>query len=131
MNYLGLDFGLSHLGVAIADGPLAEPMATLPISSAFKLLPQIIARHHITALIIGLPDGPSQPQARRFIHQLQTLNCPVHIVDETLSSYDALTLLRHTSPSRRKSKEHAAAAAIILQSWLDLKIKGSVKSTDV
>jgi putative transcription antitermination factor YqgF len=119
MNYLGLDYGKKHIGVALAAGPLAEPLDTVDIVQAVKVIGQLADQHRVGGIIIGLPEGPVRSAAQNFIDQLLVLNVPVFPVDETLSSHDATASLLHTSRSRRKIRAHAAAAAIILQSWLD------------
>lgn len=116
MNYLGLDYGEKHVGVALAQGPLAEPLQTLPRSSVIKLLKTLIVKYTIDALIIG--DCPES-----FLNQLSQLGLPIHQVDETLSTIDATLSMLHTSQSRRRNLEHAAAAALILQNWLDFRVE--------
>lgn len=119
MNYLGLDYGLTHLGIAFADGPLASPLTTIPTAQAQKLLPVLVDTHHIDEIIIGRPDKSLKSEFDKFIKSLGIVNCGLRLVDETLSSHDARQKLLHTTQSRRKAKEHSAAAALILQSWLD------------
>jgi len=119
MNYLGLDYGLTHLGVAFADGPLASPLTTIPTTQAQKLLPVLIDTHKIDEIIIGRPDKSLKFEFENFLHYLEIRNLKLEIVDESLSSHDARQKLLHTTQTRRRTKEHSAAAAIILQSWLD------------
>ncbi len=112
MNYLGLDYGESHIGVALANGPLAEPLTTIATPRALQLIKQLIAGHKIDELVVGdCPEG--------FINKLSELELPINQADETLSTHDATQLLLHTTQTRRKNTEHAAAAAVILQNWLD------------
>ena len=114
MNYLGLDYGAAHIGVALATGPLAEPLATLNTNTCISELEILISQHNIKGIIIG-------NAASDFLNQLAIFNLPIHQTDETLSSQDAVKSLLHTTQSRRQQLEHSAAAAIILQSWLDSK----------
>lgn len=109
MNYLGLDYGLAHVGVAIATTPLAQPLTTIPTKSSLRLIKELIKKHYIDELIIG--DCPSE--------YVSHFDIPVHIVDETLTSHDARESLSHTTKSKRHNLEHAVSAALILQSWLD------------
>ena len=112
MSYLGIDYGSRHLGLSLADGSLAAPLTTLPTRQFLSALPALIHQHQVQALVIG-----SAPAA--FLHQLSVFNLPIHQIDETLTSQDATRLLFHTSPHRRQRLQHAAAATLILQSWLD------------
>lgn len=119
MNYLGLDYGLSHIGVAFSSGSIATPLLTLSPPKSLTFLSQIIDKYQIDALVVGMPEGSVAEPARQFARSLETLGKPVHMADETLSSRQAVDSLLHTTPARRQANEHAAAAAIILQSWLD------------
>ncbi|OGC93001.1 hypothetical protein A3D85_00545 [Candidatus Amesbacteria bacterium RIFCSPHIGHO2_02_FULL_47_9] len=119
MSFLGLDYGIKHIGVAVAAGPLAEPLTTLPASRAFKLINKLVDKRHIDTIIIGRPDKSLKKAFENFINSLEIRNSKLEIVDETLSSYDARVHLQHTTQKRRKQKEHSVSAAIILQSWLD------------
>lgn len=121
MNYLGLDYGAKHIGVAIATGPLAEPLTTIPTEKSTKLLKSLVDKHDIKGLVIGALDGSASPTVRQLTDQLSFLRLPIYLVDETLTSHDARQALLHTTQGRRQELEHAASAAIILQSWLDSK----------
>ncbi|MEK9201124.1 MAG: RuvX/YqgF family protein [Patescibacteria group bacterium] len=112
MNILGLDYGASHIGVALATGPLAGPLTTLSPRALIPSLKDIIKKHHIEAIIIGMHDASMHDTLLQF-------GIPIHEVDETLSSHDARQSLLHTTQTRRKQYEHSVAATIILQSWLD------------
>jgi putative transcription antitermination factor YqgF len=119
MNYLGLDYGTKHIGVAIATGPLAEPLTTLSTDKSIQLIKALVDKHDIKGLVIGVSDEASHPTVSELSKQLSFLNLPVYLIDETLSSHDARVALMHTTQTRRKDLEHAASAALILQSWLD------------
>lgn len=119
MNCLGLDYGQKYLGVAIASGPLATPLTTITTTKALEILPRLIETHQVKVIVIGLPEGPVHVAAEKFIKDLKTVHPEVQIVDETLTTHDAIKNLLHTTPTRRKVKEHSVAAALILQSWLD------------
>ncbi len=112
MNYLGLDYGASKIGVAIATGPLAEPLTTLNTKNAIQAIKDLIVKHNINTIIIG--DAPEN-----FINLLRIGHWSLVIVDETLSSHDAREKLLHTTQRRRKNLEHQVSATIILQNWLD------------
>lgn len=127
MNYLGLDYGQKHIGVAIAAGPLAEPLTTISTKNALQLIKELVAKHSIEAIIIGRPDKVLKFEFEAFINSFKIYNLKFKIVDETLSSHDARQSLLHTSQKRRRLAEHSASAAIILQDWLDNHPPYSVK----
>ena len=129
MNYLGLDYGTKHIGVALATGPLAEPLITIPPSKALKLIAELVKKYDISEIVIGQPDKVLKLEFKKFVNYLlakretrfEIVNCELKIVDETLSSMDARQSLLHTTQKRRRTGEHSAAASIILQNWLDSK----------
>lgn len=111
MNYLGIDYGFAKIGIALAVGPLAEPLATVKTEKAIRSIKLLINTHTIDSIVVG-----SCPE--KFLGELSEL-ATVHHVDETLSSHDARQSLLHTSQKRRRLSEHAVSASIILQNWLD------------
>lgn len=119
MNYLGLDYGLKHLGIAMAIGPLAEPVASVSTAKALHLIKEIADKNNISEIIIGQPDQTLKVEFEKFINSLKITNLKLIICDETLSSHDARQALLHTTQSKRKKIEHSVSAAIILQSYLD------------
>jgi len=125
MTILALDPGVKHIGLALATTNLASPLTTLGFSSSQQLiadLDPIVKKHRITHLIIGLPSGPLKP----FVLQLKQIlvqhfaQLKIYLFDETLTSHQAQKNLLHKKRRSRQKLSHAAAAAIILQSWLDL-----------
>ncbi len=56
MRILGLDFGLSIIGLAIAEGPLAEPLGQVKWQSSEKLI-EVISKNGPDLVVVGLPDG--------------------------------------------------------------------------
>ena len=124
MNYLGIDYGLAKVGLALAAGPLAQPLTTVSASQALKIIPRLIEKNSVKKIIIGLPDGVLRSPVQKFANELKNLgfgNLDLVLVDETLSSHDARQALIHTGQGKRRKLEHAVSAAIILQSWLDAK----------
>ena len=133
MRVLAVDPGERHLGVAVSDptGLVARPLTTLTHKARATDAAQLVAlavEHEAEAIVIGYAldsDGQPGPQARHAeklaeaVRALTTL--PVELFDESYSSHDALAALRATGAKRRAQREqiHAAAAATILQSYLD------------
>ncbi len=115
---LAFDYGLKHIGVAFAQSPLAEPVATLKTFSQIKPL---INRFQPERLIVGLPSGPLVPAVHNFAQRLKTnFHLPVVLHPETLSSQEAMIRLRQIKASRRKLKnDHPYAAALILEDYLE------------
>jgi putative Holliday junction resolvase len=136
---VGLDVGKTRIGVAISDATatLARPVGVLAAAgldaSAAHLVSQEIARlsaedDPVSAIVVGLPrrlDGsPSDltPRVERFAAELGAHSgLPVVLQDERLTSREAESRLaiREKDWRVRKERLDAAAAAIILQDYLD------------
>ena len=139
MRVVGLDVGERRIGIAVSDatGTLARPLGVLRPSGldgdALDLVSQEIARLAIEedgvgAIVIGLPrrlDGsPTDmtPRVEQFARRLGTKTAlPITFQDERLSSREAESRLAVTDKDwrSRKARLDAAAAAIILQDYLD------------
>ena len=136
---MGLDVGERRIGVAVSDatGTLARPLAVLRPSGldvdALDVVASEIARlaeeeDGVGAIVIGLPrrlDGTPTDMTLRvelFARQLGTrTSLPVSLQDERLSSREAESRLavRDKDWRSRKARLDAAAAAVILQDYLD------------
>jgi putative Holliday junction resolvase len=135
---VGIDFGERRIGVAVSDasGTLARPLRTIERGAsdadAVERLHTIIAElgkdEAVGSVVVGLPmhlDGSSSPQTRRITAMATLLSSrltvPVVMQDERLSSREAEERLavRVKDWRKRKAKLDAAAAAVILQDYLD------------
>ena len=128
MRYLGLDYGAKRIGVAIsdADGGFAFPHDTIPNDyTTIDRLQRFVKEEKIGAIVLGdarAVNGAANPitaDAETFAKSLEThLKLPVETVWEAWSSVEA----GRFAP---KGKEHddSAAAAIILQRYLDARRK--------
>jgi putative Holliday junction resolvase len=133
---LGLDFGRRRIGVARSDpsGALASPHTTLVRRlnrrPPFRALGEIADEVGAETLVMGLPldlDG-SENEWCEEVRAAGTkiaarLGRPLVFVDERLTSVQAEEALRgaglRRSDREDKGRIDAAAAAVILQSWLD------------
>ena len=135
---LAIDVGGRRIGLAISDPSrtLARPLSTLTVSSAAEGVTRVsdeIARLErdddgLSSIVVGLPvrlDGSASDETARvaaFIDALRTRTAlPIVTADERLTSREAesrLSVLEHDWRERKK-KLDAAAAAIILQEYLD------------
>lgn len=132
MRILALDVGEQRTGVALSDslGWLATPLTVLKSSSRraeLAAVVELVQSHQVEQVVVGYPrslDGSIGPQAQRvdkYVAQLRTQlpEVPIVLWDERLSTAHAERLLHEAG--RRVQREHidAAAAAVILQSYLD------------
>ena len=126
---LGFDFGLKRIGVAIGNTVTgsARPLATLEAESndeRFTAIAAWIKEWQPQLLVVGKPvdaDGRATDmtlRAERFGRQLAgRFGLPVKFADERHTSALAEDALK---PNRdNKAMIDAAAAALILQAWLD------------
>ena len=130
---LGLDVGDRWIGVALSDalGILASPLTRIERTddeAAVKAIAELVWKHEVRAVVAGLPysmDGNVGQQAVRvqdFLRKLaQSLSVPIETSDERLSTVAATQGMIEAGVSResRKGKIDAAAAALILQWYLD------------
>ena len=125
MKYLGIDFGLKHVGLALADGPLSEPLGEkiyTTLEELFNYLKRVGDEQEIDKIVIGLPEGKLAETIKKFGTNLASLtNKEVIYQDETLSSREAKDkLMEAGAPQAKRRLDHQAAAALILQEYLDM-----------
>ena len=138
MRVLGIDLGERRVGLAISDvsRTLARPLATVDVDGPDDALDRVVAAidrlaredDGLDAIVVGLPrrlDGSTTEATDRttaFVGALRGRTpIPVTTADERLTSREAESrlALRERDWRRRKKKLDAAAAAIILQNYLD------------
>jgi putative Holliday junction resolvase len=136
---VGLDIGERRIGVAVSDATatLARPLRVLRAAGldidALDIVVAEVSRlaeeeDGVAAIVVGLPrrlDGTATEmtsRVERFARSLQDrMSLPVTLQDERLSSREAESRLavRDKDWRSRKARLDAAAAAIILQDYLD------------
>ena len=136
---LGIDYGARRIGLALSDATatLASPwrLVQRPASEAgtlrlmIKEITSLIDDDDgLEAVVIGWPrrlDGSPTDQTKHveaFARAIEAqVAIPVVLQDERLSSHEAESRLaaRESDWRKRKAKLDAAAAAIILQDFLD------------
>ncbi len=129
MRYLGIDYGDSHIGLALGEDEtrLAMPLETLPnkgLDAFCDDIRRISERENVGTVVVGVPSLGSAFDAQRkkiedVIVRLQTrLTLPIIPADESFTSREAQHLLRE-SGGAPDTDEHAVAAMLILQAYLD------------
>ena len=136
---LAIDPGARRLGLALSDASatLATPWQVLESGGSIEgdvdTLAAIVTKlkaedDSLATIVVGLPlrlDGTPTDQtarARELAARLETVTgLPIVLQDERLTSREAeqRLALRMTDWRQRKEKLDAAAAAIILQDYLD------------
>ena len=133
MRAAAVDLGTVRVGLAVADelGLLAHPRPYLSgsnVRAVLEALADLAESEGITIFLVGLPkkldgvEGPAARRARRFAERLrERTRLPVELIDERLSTRHARARLRERGLSDRQARERidSAAAAVLLQGWLD------------
>ena len=139
---LGLDVGDVRIGVAISDplGILASPLAIInrfDEQAAIDSIASIVREHEVERVIAGLPlnmDGSLGEQAEKtmtFVAALgRHITVPTEYRDERLTTVSARELIQGVRRTNRNTRYDAAAAAVILQSYLDAKSQDRSNDSD-
>lgn len=132
---LALDIGRKRTGLAVSDatGTLATPYAVItahpPLGEVLRTADQLAAEPDgLSAIVVGRPlhlDGSPSPETAdidAFVARLRSRTVlPVFVQDERLTSVEAEARLSvgERDWRKRKARLDAAAAAVILQEFLD------------
>lgn len=133
---LGIDPGDVRIGVARTDPSaiLATPEETVARSADggtadLDRIAALVDETRAVIVYVGLPrslsggEGPAAGKVREFARSLATRirPCPVHLVDERLSTVTAEAVLRERGRKgqKRRAVVDQAAAVVILQSAID------------
>ena len=133
MRALGIDVGSKRIGVALSDhlGLLAAPLKAIAVRRGHELaeIAALVREREIDTVVIGLPtslDGSEGPQALRVRAFAERLAphlgaIPIAFADERFTTAEAERLMidRKLTREQRRDRIDAAAAAIMLQGYLD------------
>jgi putative holliday junction resolvase len=138
MRMIGIDLGQKRIGIAVSDATatLARPLKTIDrgpsdvdaVALLCAAIAEIAREEEVAGIVVGLPtrldgsDNEQTPRVKKMVALLsEQLTVPVVTQDERLSSHEADERLsfREKDWRKRKAKLDAAAAAVILQDYLD------------
>ncbi len=134
MRILGIDHGTRRIGVAISDElkMIAQPLEWIPaepVEKVWERLKTLTREKEVELILIGMPRnmdgtyGPAAQKVQAFVNSLrQHVGLPVKTWDERLTSVQANRVLiqGNTRRQKRRDKVDQMAAAILLQSYLDV-----------
>lgn len=127
---LALDLGAKRVGVAVCDELrlTVRPLSPILRRSWKDLLNQIkeqVRLLEVAGVVIGLPfnldgsEGAAAKLARETAEKFRlSLDVPVYLEDERLTTEEARSQMALIKPSERKQRFDSAAAAIILKDFL-------------
>ncbi len=133
MRILGLDYGSKRIGVAVCDelGLTAQGLATIARKNRgrdMEAIAELVRGYGVERIVVGYPvrldgtEGIQCEKVNRFVSLLES-SFPIPVVrwDETLTTWEAESLLQETGTRRRKRKAAVdrVAACLILQDYLD------------
>jgi len=127
-----VDFGLRKIGLAVSDPEelLATPFRSLEVGSVREAPARVAAAAREVeagAIVVGFPEGLEGQEARVEVRRVERFakalrkecGLPVHMIDESMSTREAEELVGIGRRAASDRALHAAAAAVILQRWLD------------
>ena len=137
MKFLGIDYGERRIGLALSDSTnmIASSYSNIfNNQKKYQAIKDMVESHKITHIVIGLPlllngqKGEKALMVEEFSEELRSfLENRVEIIleDERLTTVSAERILIQGDLSRKKRKEKidALAASLILQKYLDKKLK--------
>ncbi|ANY72332.1 MULTISPECIES: Holliday junction resolvase RuvX [Paenibacillus] len=132
---MGLDYGDRRIGIALSDvfGWTAQGLEVIERrrdGSELNRIAELVKEHEVGEIVVGLPKnmngtiGPRGEICMEFAGTLRdSLDLPVHLWDERLSTVSAERTLLEADVSRKKRKQvvDKMAASLILQNYLDSK----------
>ncbi len=126
MRVLGLDYGSSRCGCALADptGTIVTPIAAVPRPATRRgldALATLVAEREVERIVVGLPlslsseESAQTRETREFAARLARRlgeGVPIELHDERLTTRMAQRMEGASAP------EDSRAAALMLESWL-------------
>lgn len=135
MRVLGIDYGDSHIGLAVSDKLLltAQALGTYRSKSKEedkKYFKELVSKYEIGEIVLGFPlrmdgsPGTRVEKTKEFAGWLKNiLKIPIVFWDERLTTKQAHQILgrQKIKAKRKKTLEDQIAASVILSSYLESK----------
>ena len=133
-TYLGFDFGIKKIGLAVGQlitrttSPI-QTVRSIKQTPDWNTINKLINEWRPAGLVVGVStqsdgsDNPVTPKIHKFCRQLEgRFNLPVFQIDECLSTFAAKQILSDDlclSADKLWEVQDQLAAQLILQSWLN------------
>ena len=131
---IGLDLGSRRIGVAVSDSGWAVANGVGVITRCGQpdrdrdAVVSMVDEYSAVGVVVGVPvsmSGRAEAAARHALEEVESLRAvlavPVYTVDERLTTVEAARSLRAGGRSARRQRDviDQAAAALLLQTWMD------------
>lgn len=136
MRYLGLDLGVTSLGVSISDksGILVSPLKLIKFPReeydiALEEILKVILEYNINTVVLGLPKnmdntlGFAASRSMNFKKMLEEKGITVYLEDERLTTVEAINIMKNNGMKKinQKNKTDVLSAVLILEAFLKRK----------
>jgi len=127
-NYLAIDYGERRVGIAFASDSvgIAFPRETIDqkAKNIWAELERLVNENKITDFVLGIPvhhDKSKQKVVENFGDELKKKfpKVELRLQDESYSTEDATAMINSKINEKNKEKIDRAAAAVILQRFLE------------
>ena len=135
MRTLGIDYGMSKVGLAVTDllGITAQGLETIFYNGNDKILlkrlDEIIPEYEITTIVVGMPynmngtKGERAEATEKFLHKLHCKynNIKIDTIDERLTTVAANKTMNFLEVNKHKKKniEDTISAVYILEMYIN------------
>jgi len=141
---VGIDVGTKWIGLARTDllKTVANPIGTYHYEAVFDKLEELVEEENVEMFVVGWPLTPSGQEGRaikmveKFLTELSSKFPDIEIqkIDERYTTKEAVRAMVEAGVPKMKRREsdriNQAAAAIILQKYIELAEANNVRITD-
>ena len=141
---IGIDVGTKWIGLARTDllKTVANPIGTYHVDDVFEALEEQVENENVEKIVVGWPLTPEGGEGRaikmveEFLTKLEAQFPDIEIakIDERYTTKEAVRAMVEAGVPKMKRREsdrvNQAAAAIILQKYIELVKADNVRITD-
>lgn len=141
---VGIDVGTKWIGLARTDllRTVANPIGTYTPDEVFDKIGELLKKEQVEKIVVGWPltpggkEGEAIKMVKRFLTELKKHFPDVEIakIDERYTTKEAIRAMYEAGVPKMKRRKtdriNQAAAAIILQKYIELDRSSNVRITD-
>ena len=124
MNFLGIDYGTKHIGLAYSTSGIISTLPTITNDTdKFVKIVNIVSQYHINKIYTGISEGGIAKKTQQFVQELRTMiKLPVETIEESVSTIEATGIYIQNRQPRKlyKQRVDSIAAAVILNRVISL-----------